>query len=112
MVKYHKKIQWGAFTVHGLGAGAGEQLAWDAARQAAGARPISFRSQAEQQLIRARQAPGRGGAGSSGRRTLKQVRPQAGEGLEAKQARPQARPQAWPQAREGLEAKQAWPPAR
>jgi hypothetical protein len=75
-------------------------------------RPISFRSQAEQQLIRARQAPGRGGAGSSGRRTLKQVRPQAGEGLEAKQARPQARPQAWPQAREGLEAKQAWPPAR
>ena len=43
---------------------------------------------------------------------MKQVRPQAGEGLEAKQERPQARPQAWPQAREGLEAKQAWPPAR
>ena len=41
-----------------------------------------------------------------------QARPQAREGLEAKQARPQARPQAWPQAREGLEAKQAWPPAR
>ena len=43
---------------------------------------------------------------------MEQVRPQAGEGLEAKQARSQARPQARPQAREGLEAKQAWPPAR
>jgi len=108
------KIQWGAFTITGLLDMKRELLA-----QMGRGKIQSFTVQKGYKTVGRRgwwSRCGQAGEGLEAKQARSQARPQARpqarEGLEAKQARPQARPQAWPQAREGLEAKQAWPPAR